>query len=581
MRPWISRTASGVEPPGEHLANAIVIGLDAIRRAAAANEARGAKHHDERLPVARDPARVADDLGRHRPAADRQRLEEAARVRPAARSSRASNIAAKVGGWLVAAVGDAGVERQLLQHERAAARLARHAAACPRSVSVGVAGKQAADRASCASSSVIGSSDSADHSRRPARSSNAWRNGLAAISSLRKHSSVSIAGGLGGPSSSSSSTDAVRVGPLKIVDPDRRAIVGSRAGGAARQAPRTPDAGRAGDRRCSDSAVAAGAGHRVHLEQHGEHARQRRHIGRQQAFDVLERNRPEIAAQIVDDAIERLVGHRLVFVAAAGEHHDVVAPVELARESAGPARSCRCPRDRRRRRPCAPPLDDRVTRVAQRLKLTMAADERRVVTSPSGVAAVDWRRVARQRATAPRRRSAAARDRDAAVPCRWRSDPAGTSSGATSAAPADPMCALRSSTSATEPSNGSGPGQRLVERHADAVPIARLGRRARRTPPRATCTRAFRRAHAGVVPAGARRQRFGDQAEVENHDAPFGRDQHVRRLDVAMQLASPMQRRDAVDRAAGAPRRADRRTGWLDPVRARSRRSSRPRRAPS
>ena len=58
----------------------------------------------------------------------------------------------------------------------------------------------------CASSSVIGSSEIADHMPRPARSSRAWRNGLAAVSSLRKHNTVSIAGGLGGRSSSSSRT---------------------------------------------------------------------------------------------------------------------------------------------------------------------------------------------------------------------------------------------------------------------------------------------------------------------------------------------------------------------------------------
>ena len=65
---------------GEHLANPIVIGLDPLRRAAAANEVGGAEHRNEGLPLALDPARVADELRRHRPAADRQRLEEAARL---------------------------------------------------------------------------------------------------------------------------------------------------------------------------------------------------------------------------------------------------------------------------------------------------------------------------------------------------------------------------------------------------------------------------------------------------------------------------------------------------------------------
>ena len=42
---------------GEHLANPIVIGLDPLRRAAAANEVGGAEHRHERLPARARPAR--------------------------------------------------------------------------------------------------------------------------------------------------------------------------------------------------------------------------------------------------------------------------------------------------------------------------------------------------------------------------------------------------------------------------------------------------------------------------------------------------------------------------------------------
>jgi hypothetical protein len=65
---------------GKHITNPIVIGLDPFRRAAAANETGGAQHGYKRLPLARDPACIADELGCHRPAADRQRLEEAPRL---------------------------------------------------------------------------------------------------------------------------------------------------------------------------------------------------------------------------------------------------------------------------------------------------------------------------------------------------------------------------------------------------------------------------------------------------------------------------------------------------------------------
>ena len=111
---------------GEHLANPIVIGLDPLRRAAAANEVRGAEHRHERLPVARDPARVADELRRHRPAADRQRLEEAARLRRERTQPRIEHRR-KRGRLMRSRPVDAGVAGQLLQHERTAARLARHA----------------------------------------------------------------------------------------------------------------------------------------------------------------------------------------------------------------------------------------------------------------------------------------------------------------------------------------------------------------------------------------------------------------------------------------------------------------------
>ena len=76
--------------------------------------------------------------------------------------------------------------------------------------------------------------------------------------------------------------------------------------------------------------------------------------GGSRLLDVLAWNRREIAAQIVDHPVERLVRHRLVLVAAAGEHDDIVARGDLARESAGPARSCRCLTGRRPTRPPRP-----------------------------------------------------------------------------------------------------------------------------------------------------------------------------------------------------------------------------------
>ena len=126
---------------------------------------------------------------------------------------------------------------------------------------------------------------------------------------------------------------AVRVGPLQVVDPDDQRLGDPRAGAAARAAPRMPGAGGQADRRSRAPDRRRASGDSVHLQQHREHSRQRRHVGRQQLFDLLTWNRREIAAQVVDDAVERLVRHRLVLVAAAGEHDDVVARAELAEKA--------------------------------------------------------------------------------------------------------------------------------------------------------------------------------------------------------------------------------------------------------
>ena len=80
---------------GQHLADPIVIRLDPFRRAAAANEVGGPEHRHKRLPLAGDPARIANELGRHRPAADHERLEESLPFRGSART-RSSSISANV-----------------------------------------------------------------------------------------------------------------------------------------------------------------------------------------------------------------------------------------------------------------------------------------------------------------------------------------------------------------------------------------------------------------------------------------------------------------------------------------------------
>ena len=83
------------------------------------------------------------------------------------------------------------------------------------------------------------------------------------------------------------------------------------------------------------------------------------------------------------------------------------------------------------------------------------------------------------------------------------------------------------------------PGECLVEHHADAVPVrgradlAAAGLLGRHVLDRAD------RAVRDRLPRGLERRH---EAEVEDHDAAIGRDQHVRRLDVAVDEPAGVQR---------------------------------------
>ena len=93
------------------------------------------------------------------------------------------------------------------------------------------------------------------------------------------------------------------------------------------------------------------------------------------------------------------------------------------------------------------------------------------------------------------------------------------------------------------------PGERLVERDAHAVPVVAFGwqrPRAVAPAPGTPACPAMLSPMAGVVGNDVARK-----TEIENHDAPFGCDQDVGRLDVPMKLASVVQRAKPCRRAAG------------------------------
>ena len=151
---------------------------------------------------------------------------------------------------------------------------------------------------------------------------------------------------------------------------------------------------------------------------------------------------------------------------------------------------------------------------------------------PSGTGAA-------RRASSARSTSAAVGARSgsrAAVPCRARSDRRARPDAIAGAAGRDLRLAQQH-VRRPIPSNGSRPGQRLVERDADGVPVAGVGRRGARA-----CSGDM---YAAVPPTdsppaiGRKPSAIRPKSRITTR--PCGGDQHVGRLDVAVQLARGVQ----------------------------------------
>ncbi len=125
---------------------------------------------------------------------------------------------------------------------------------------------------------------------------------------------------------------AVRVGPLQVVDPDderRRCRQPAQQLAQRRERPPPETQGdrrsRAPDREQASATAStcnSTGNTRVSAGTSGGISRS----------TSLAWNRPEVAAQVVDDPVERLVRHGLVLVAAAGEHDDIVARADWLRK---------------------------------------------------------------------------------------------------------------------------------------------------------------------------------------------------------------------------------------------------------
>ena len=343
---------------------------------------------------------------------------------------------------------------------------------------------------------------------------------------------------------------------------------------AARAAPRRRGAEAAADRRSRARVGRAAPADRVHLEQHRKHAGQRRHVraaagastslGRNRARDSGSGRRRPRRAPCRAPTRSRSSGRPAP---------RLVAPVELAEESPDQRALADARGAVTRRRPAPRPSRPRRRAPFKCLKLVVTADERACRASPSTArrSTAMPRAPAARSAAGPVQAPLGLAIQQAHAQTALRS--AGTLAGATSAGAGGSVRALAHAARRTRsPRTAAFPSapRRASRRRC----TNRWPRRARRpTLPRGTCTPACRRRERL---AGATRRRFGDQAEVENHDSPFGRDQHVRRLDVAVQLAPPMQCGDAVDEL---PKRGDEpiaREARPIRLRARSRRSSTP-----
>ncbi|HEY3351794.1 MAG TPA: hypothetical protein VGQ83_00975 [Polyangia bacterium] len=354
--------------------------------------------------------------------------------------------------------------------------------------------------------------------------------------------------------------EAVGVGPLQIVDDDHeRAAVGdadeelAHGGEEPRAQLLRVHAGAVHPRRRGDGA---------HASQHREDVAEERRRPRQEGRRLLARQAPHVAAERVDDAVDRLEGHQLALVAAAAEHGHAAlleGVGEAAHDGALADPGLALDDERQRGARAAHLVEGR----GQRVELLVAADEGR----PEAL-------VPRRRRGRPGGRAVEAREELAPGRPPLRVEPqelraerveVGRHAGAHGRRRRQIVVLLAHEHVQRRAGERDRAGERLVEQHADAVPV-RLG-------PHALRGRLLRR-HvvdgADGVPRGGlpAAREGGDEPEVEQHHAPRGRDQDVRRLDVPVRHARGVQGherltelRERRPQARLVPRRPRRRRG--------------------
>ena len=316
---------------------------------------------------------------------------------------------------------------------------------------------------------------------------------------------------------------AVAVGPLHVVDGDHQRLLRRQraqqvAQAAERAGAQLDRAVRFSDREPRD---------RRDPPQHREGAGQGVDLGGEQERDVDRIATQQLAHQRVDHAVDALERHRLALVAAAGQHADVGLVVIEALDEGVDQRAladARRPLDAHRARGAAA---DRGQRRVERGQLDAAADERRDAIRRRDRA----RRQAGHHLGGGRTLGGIEREQLVAQPRqigRHRAE-----------ARHQRRCVLLL---VQQDLDGAAlerqpAGQRLEQHDADAVAVGGRGHRRRHR----LLGRHVRGGadHGGV--ADPRLQGLAHQAEVEHHHAALAGDQHVRRLEIAVDHAGAVQ----------------------------------------
>ena len=306
-----------------------------------------------------------------------------------------------------------------------------------------------------------------------------------------------------------------------------------------------------------------GAGHGLDAAEHRKELREGEDVARQDLLGFRRRKPLQVLAEGVDQAVERLVGHRLALVAAPWQHDRAgrAARSEEAAHERGLAGARRAVQanDRRRR-----PRGSLERRSAAAARCSPAADERGARRGGGAGATVGSRsRTARRRgapgspcpAGAPGRLSAQQVDAERVEVVR---QPGHEVAGA----PAASLCRLSHIISMKLPLNGSWPVSASKSMTPRLYQSVASRQRTARSPAPATCTPGFRRPR--CVRLRSRDGKVGDQAEVEQDHAALARDEDVGRLDVAVELAGAVQSPDPRDHLPH---------GLAEPVRIERRRS--------